>query len=267
VDSGQDLYAVLGVPRNASMDEIRRAYLALARRYHPDVSRDPAAAERFNEASEAHEVLADPASRARYDRLSAVARGVSAPAAGARRVPVRTGRRPPPDTVVEVELTVEEACTGGRREVTVRDRMHEVTFPAGAGEGQRIRVAGLGSAGSRSGPPGDLLLAVRLAPHPRFRVDGRDIVVDLPVSPWEAALGASVPVPTPTGPAHVQVPAGSSTGRRLRLRGRGLPSPNGPAGDLYAEVKVVVPDRLSDAERDLFQRLAERSTFDPRAEP
>jgi curved DNA-binding protein len=105
---------------------------------------------------------------------------------------------------------------------------------------------------------------VRLGPHPRYRVAGRDITVDLTVAPWEATLGASVPVDTPGGHVDVKVPAGSSSGRRLRLRGRGLPNPRGGAGDLYAEIKVIVPDRLTDAERELWQRLAETSTFDPR---
>ncbi|MEU4592985.1 DnaJ C-terminal domain-containing protein [Micromonospora aurantiaca (nom. illeg.)] len=167
-----------------------------------------------------------------------------------------------------MELTVEDAFAGGRRTITLQTpgapRSYEVNIPAGVSDGQRIRLAGQGSAGLGGGPRGDLYLRVRLAPHPRYRVSGRDITVDLPVTPWEAALGASVPVDTPSGRVDVKVPAGSSTGRRLRLRGRGMPNPRGQAGDLYAEVKVMVPDRLSDAERDLWQRLAEVSSFDPR---
>ncbi|KJY38877.1 DnaJ C-terminal domain-containing protein, partial [Streptomyces katrae] len=113
----------------------------------------------------------------------------------------------------------------------------------------------------------DLYLRVRLAPHPRYRVDGRDVTVDLPVTPWEAALGASVPVDTPGGTATVDLPPGSSSGRRLRLRGRGMPNPRGQPGDLYAEVKIVVPPRPTQAERDLFERLAKESRFDPRNPP
>jgi curved DNA-binding protein len=140
-----------------------------------------------------------------------------------------------------------------------------VTIPAGVTEGQRIRLAGQGGQGIGGGPPGDLYLVVRLLPHPRYRVNGRDLTVELPMSPWEAALGATVPVETPAGTAQVNVPAGSSSGRKLRLRGRGLPNPRGGAGDLYAEVRVMVPPHLSRAERKLFEQLAEKSTFDPRA--
>jgi curved DNA-binding protein len=249
------LYAVLGVTRDASVEDIHRAYRALARRYHPDVNDDPAAAERFREATEAHEFLSDPANRARYDGYR------RAEGSSGRKIRVRRAGRSESggfaDSVVEVEVTVEEAGTGGRRKITVDGRTYEVSFPPGAADGQRIRVSGIGDR--------EVYLLVRLAPDPRFRVEGRDVFVDLLVSPWEAALGALVPVGTPTGPAHVRVPAGSSSGRRLRLRGHGLPSPNQPPGDLFADLRVMVPDRLSDEERDLFQRLAERSPFDPRA--
>ena len=175
---------------------------------------------------------------------------------------------PGADTEAEIELTVEDAYAGGRRTVTLQTdsgtRSYEVSIPAGVSDGQRIRLAGQGSAGIGGGPRGDLYLRVRLAPHARYRVSGRDITVDLPVAAWEAALGASVPVDTPGGRVEVKVPTGSSTGRRLRLRGRGMPNPRGQAGDLYAEVKVMVPDRLSDAERELWQQLAATSSFDPR---
>jgi curved DNA-binding protein len=182
----------------------------------------------------------------------------------------RTGRvqAPGADTEAELELSIEDAYAGGRRQIKLQTpsgvRSYDVTIPAGVTDGQRIRLAGQGGSGVAGGPRGDLYLVVRLAPHPRYRVDGRDVAVDLPVTPWEAALGAKVPVDTPGGPAQVQVPAGSSTGRRLRLRGRGLPNPRGTPGDLYADVKVMVPDRLEPAERELFERLARTSTFDPR---
>lgn len=131
-------------------------------------------------------------------------------------------------------------------------------------DGQRIRLGGQGGRGSDGGNPGDLYLLVRIAPHPRYRVEGRDIHVDLPLAPWEAALGATVAVETPGGEAKVNVPAGSSSGRRLRLRGKGMPNPKGTAGDLYAEVKIMVPSKLTAQERELFQELANTSTFDPR---
>jgi curved DNA-binding protein len=176
---------------------------------------------------------------------------------------------PGTDSEAEIELPLEDAYTGGRRRIILSTpsggtRSHEVTIPPGVTDGQRIRVAGQGGPGIGGGPRGDLYLVVYLAPHPRYRVDGRDITVDLPVAPWEAALGARVPVDTPGGSAQVQVPAGSSTGRRLRLHGRGIPNPHGRPGDLYAEVKVMVPQGLTADERELFERLAKTSTFDPR---
>jgi curved DNA-binding protein len=171
------------------------------------------------------------------------------------------------DQEAVIELTLEEAAEGGRRRITLADgRDYEVTIPRGVRDGQRIRLAGEGGAGFGGGPSGDLFLRVRLKPHPRFRVKGSDLEVDLPVAPWEAALGASVQVPTLQGEARVKVPAHSSCGRRLRLRGEGLPDADGGRGDLHAVVKIVVPKRLKREERELFERLAEVSSFDPRKE-
>jgi curved DNA-binding protein len=133
-------------------------------------------------------------------------------------------------------------------------------------DGQRIRLAGQGGTGTSGAASGDLYLVVRLAPHPRYRVNGRDITVDLLLTPWEAALGASVAVETPGGEAKVRVRAGTSTGKKLRLKGRGLPNPKGGAGDLYAEVKIMVPPKPSAEERRLFEELARVSDFDPRKE-
>jgi curved DNA-binding protein len=172
------------------------------------------------------------------------------------------------DQEAELPLTVEEAYRGGRRPVTLNGpdgpRTYTVTIPPGVTDGRRIRLAGEGGRGLGAGPAGDLYLVVRLLPHPRFRVEGKDITVDLRLSPWEAALGATVPVATPGGGTKVTVPAGTSTGRRLRLRGEGMPDPTGRPGDLYAEVKIMVPPRLTDRERELFSELAAISTFDPR---
>jgi curved DNA-binding protein len=167
------------------------------------------------------------------------------------------------DQEAELTLSVEEAYRGGRRRISFGPRGYDVTIPAGVVDGQRIRLSGQGGRG-RGGPPGDLYLIVRIAPHPRFRLAGRDITVDLPLAPWEAALGASVPVATPGGEAKVTVPPASSSGRRLRLRGQGMPHPRGSPGDLYAEVKVMVPDRPSERERELLDELARVSTFDAR---
>ncbi len=178
------------------------------------------------------------------------------------------GPIPGADQEADIELTVEEAYRGSRRSVTLesggRTRTLEVTIPAGVTNGQRIRLAGQGGRGSEGASAGDLYLIVRIARHPRYRVEGRDLHVDLPLAPWEGALGTTATVDTPDGEAKVKVPAGTSTGRRLRLRGRGLPNPRGTPGDLYAEVRIMVPKRLSDEERRLFTELAATSAFNPR---
>jgi curved DNA-binding protein len=297
----KDYYEALGVERGASEEEIRRAYRKLARRYHPDVNKEPGAEERFKEISEAYEVLRDPEKRERYDRLGANWRagegpsgpggfedlfgqggfgdnvrvefgegGLSdlfeglfggRPGAGAQGFSMRGA-----DQEATLELTLEEAAAGGRRRVSLGDgRSYDVNIPPGTRDGQRIRLAGEGGPGRGGGPSGDLFFRVRIKPHPRFRLDGRDLHVDLPVTPWEAALGATVPVATLTGSARVRVPPGSSTGRRLRLRGQGMPGPRGGHGDLYAHVQIMVPPQLTDEERRLFEELAQVSTFDPRA--
>jgi curved DNA-binding protein len=146
------------------------------------------------------------------------------------------------------------------------ERTFEVDIPPGVLDGQRIRLAGQGGQGRGGGPPGDLYLVVRIRPHPRYRLEGRDIHVQLPVTPWEAALGARVPITTPGGEAKVRVPPGSSSGRKLRLRGEGMPNPRGKPGDVIAEVRIMVPSKLTDEERRLFEQLAAVSTFDPRKE-
>jgi curved DNA-binding protein len=299
-----DYYETLGVPRDASADDIRRAYRKLAREYHPDVNKDPGAEDRFKEVAEAYEVLRDPEKRERYDRLGANWRAGEDVAGaegfrdggfgdvhvdfgeggdfsdffeslfGARRGASRARRGADPfggmamrggDHEAVLDLTLEEAAAGGHRHITLGDgRDYDVDIPAGVRDGQRIRLAGEGGAGVDGGPPGDLFLRVRIAPHPRFRVEARDLHVDLPVSPSEAALGARVPVPTLTGSARVRVPAGSSTGRRLRLRGEGMPTSGGGHGDLYAHVQIVVPKQLDERERELYEQLAAASRFDPR---
>jgi curved DNA-binding protein len=301
----QDYYEALGVSRDASQDEIRQAYRRLARRYHPDVNKEPGAEDRFKQVSEAYEVLRDPEKRERYDRLGSNWRSgqdVSGaggfgegfgPGNGFDDVRVEFGggdfsdffesffgrrRRTAGGTGFDsfsmrggdyeavLDLALEEAARGGKRWLSLGDgRSVEVDIPRGVRDGERIRVPGQGGVGLRGGSGGDLYLRIRLRPHPRFRVDGRDLRVDLPVSPWEAALGAEVPVPTLEGAARVKVPPGSSSGRRLRLRGQGMPGSRGqPAGDLYAEVVIRVPQKLTKKERELFERLASVSRFDPR---
>jgi curved DNA-binding protein len=178
------------------------------------------------------------------------------------------GTIPGADHEAELEVTVEEAYRDTQRTVSLGTaegtRTLDVTIPAGVTDGQRIRLAGQGSQGSGGARAGDLYLIVRIAPHPRYRVQGRDVSTDLLLAPWEAALGTSVAVDLPDGEAKVTVPAGTSSGRRLRLRGRGLPNPRGKPGDLYAVAKIMVPRRLSRKERRLFEELAAESSFDPR---
>jgi curved DNA-binding protein len=178
------------------------------------------------------------------------------------------GPMPGADQETGVELSVEEAYHGTRRSLAISGpegtRNVEVTIPAGVTDGQRIRLAGQGGRGAHGGPPGDLYLIVAVRPDDRYRVEGRDILTRLPLTPWEAALGTTVPLETPGGETKVKVPPGTPSGRRLRLRGRGLPNPRDRAGDLFAEVQVMVPPRMSAEEQRLFEQLAATSTFDPR---
>jgi curved DNA-binding protein len=179
------------------------------------------------------------------------------------------GPVPGADQEAVIELTVEEAYRGGRRSITLegggQTRTLDVNIPAGVTDGQRIRLAGQGGRGSEGASAGDLYLIVRIAPHRRYRVEGRDLHVELPLAPWEAALGTTAALDTPDGEAKVKVPPGTSSGRRLRLRGRGLPNPRGTPGDLFAEARIMVPRKLSAEERRLFEELAAKSTFDPRS--
>jgi len=185
------------------------------------------------------------------------------------REPRGWGPIPGADQEVELVLTVEEAYAGGARTLTVSGPDHQrtvdVKIPAGVTDGQRIRLAGQGGRGTGGSPAGDLYLVVRIAPHRRYRLSGRDVYVDLSLAPWEGALGASVPVTTPGGEATVTVPAGTSTGRRLRLRGRGMPNPRGKPGDLYAEARLMVPKSPTTEEERLWKELADTSTFNPRS--
>ncbi|WP_372665889.1 DnaJ C-terminal domain-containing protein [Amycolatopsis kentuckyensis] len=169
------------------------------------------------------------------------------------------------DQEAELELTVEEAYRGGQRHLNIGgDREYDVKIPPGVLDGQRIRLAGQGGRGTGNAAAGDLYLVVRIRPDRRYRLEGRDIHVTLPVTPSEAALGATVPITTPGGEVKARVVAGSSSGRRLRLRGEGMPNPKGKPGDLYAEVRIMVPKRPSKRERELFEELAAVSDFDPR---
>jgi curved DNA-binding protein len=308
-----DFYERLGVGRDATADELQRAYRKLARQYHPDINKDPGAEEKFKQVSEAYDVLSDPDQRKRYDafgddfrrvppdvdpetwaRAQRAGGATSGGRAGGRAGPsgwsggwseaggevdledllggMFGGRRgwgpiPGADQEVEFELSVPEAYRGGHRRLTISGpdggRTVEVTIPAGVTDGQRIRLAGQGGQGSGDAPAGDLYLVAHLVGDRRYRVEGRDIYVDLPVSPSEAALGARVALETPGGEVKLRVPGGTSSGKRLRLKGRGLGAKRNP-GDLYAEIRIVLPDKLSDEEQHLYEQLAAATTFDPR---
>jgi curved DNA-binding protein len=296
-----DYYETLGVPRDASQEEIRAAHRRLARQYHPDVNKEPGAEDRFKEISEAYEVLRDPEKRHRYDRLGPnwrAGQDVSGASGfegfrdrgayedisldfggggadfsdffeslfGGRARPRAGGfgggfSTRGADQEATLEISLEEAARGGRRRISLGGQDFEVDIPPGVRDGQRVRLAGEGGRGVGGGPSGDLFLRIRVRPDKRFRVEGRDVYTDLPVTPWEAALGAEVQLRTLTGTARVKVPPGSSSGRRLRLRGEGL-----GGGDLYAVVQIHVPKRLSARERELFEQLSEVSDFNPRRE-
>ncbi len=320
----KDYYSTLGVSKQASADEIQKAYRKLARKYHPDVNRSAGAEDKFKEITESYEVLKDPEKRKTYDRFGkdwkAFAGGRGAPPPGFENIrfdfggggdsgfssffdalfggagggsPFAGGGGGNPfgggdpfsrggfgnaggftsrgqDQEAKILLTLEEAASGGAREISVTDpttgevKSYKINLPRGVKEGQKIRLAGRGGAGAGSGSAGDLYLKVELRPHRRFRLEGLDLYTDLVVSPWEAALGSEAVVRTLDGSLKLRVPPGSSTGRKIRLRAKGFPNPKGDSGDLYAEIKIAIPDSLSEEERQLFEQLAEVSSFDPR---
>ena len=290
----KDYYETLGVTRDASQDDVKRAYRRLARKFHPDVSKEANAESRFKEVGEAYEVLKDPEKRAAYDRFGKDWKhgqefrpppdwerqfhfgggGFSDTSGfsdffetlfghgGARgpRGPVRTRGG---DQSTKLEIPIEDAYRGATRNITLRGRMLSVRIPRGITEGQRIRLSGQGGAGAAGGPAGDLYLTVAYAAHPLFRAEGRDVHLKLPVAPWEAALGATVAVPTLGGKVDLKVPRGSRTGRTLRLKGRGLPGR--PNGDQYVALEIVVPPADTPEAEALYRKMAESMDFDPRA--
>lgn len=294
----KDYYGILGVERGAAADEIKRAYRKLARRYHPDVSSEADAEERFKELSEAYEVLRDPEKRAAYDRLGSAwhagddftpppgwqsaASGFDAgrfsdffdslfsgmrDADGFRFDEVV--QRPAARRAVELPIDLKDAVHGATHTVTVetpiidargqlrrQPRTFKVRIPPGMNEGQHIRLA--------DREAGDLYFEVRIRPHPLFRLEGRDVHLDLPLAPWEAALGTRVTVPTAAGSSvEVRVPPGTQTGGRLRLRDRGLPG--NPPGDQYLTVRIVNPSAQDETAQKLYRKMAEQVDFDPRA--
>jgi curved DNA-binding protein len=293
----KDYYKILGVARGASEDEIKKAYRKLARKYHPDVSKEANAKEKFQEVSEAYETLRDKEKRAAYDSLGSYRPGQdfrpppdwfdrfgAGQAEDLREVDLsdlfesmgifgrarragsggRTVQFPGEDYEVAVRLSLEEAYRGAERELQIGSRTIRTRIPRGATDGQRLRLRGKGGPGVHGGPPGDLYLHIALDPHPLYRVSGHDLDIEVPVAPWEAALGAEIEIPTLEGKVSMKVPPGAKGGQKFRLAGKGLPKPNGGAGDLYAVLNIVVSDTLSERERKLYEELREASRFNPR---
>jgi curved DNA-binding protein len=284
----RDYYEILGLTRAADADEIKRAYRKMARKYHPDVSKEKNAEDKFKEVQEAYEVLRDTDKRAAYDQLGR---------------DFRNGQqfRPPPDWAQRfghsgggqrssdlngfsdffsslfggagaggghtdseaghVDVTVEEAFAGTKRRITLsengRQRLVDVQIPAGVTEGQSLRIPGVGGRPS-------LIFRIRLRPHHVYDVAGKDVQIELPLAPWEAALGAKVAVPTLGGTVELTVPAGAQSGQKLRLRGRGFPG--SPGGDQIVTIKLVVPAAQTAAAKEAYERMKHEFQFDPRAD-
>ena len=289
----KDYYKILGVARGAADEEIKKAYRKLARKYHPDVSKEANAKEKFQEVAEAYETLKDKEKRAGYDSLGShrpgqdfrpppdwfdrFGRGASAQdlggidlsdlfesfgrGGGFRR---RDFKIPGEDYEVTVPLTLEELARGAERELRIGNHAVRARIPRGATGGERLRLRGKGGPGANGGPPGDLYLNVSILPHPLFKPNGHDLDLEVPVAPWEAALGAQIDIPTLDSELAMKLPAGSKSGQKLRLAGKGLPKPGGGAGDLYAVIAIVLPPSLPEQERKLYEELRASSRFDPR---
>jgi curved DNA-binding protein len=310
----RDYYEIMGVARDATQDDIKRAYRKLARKYHPDVSKEADAEARFKEVGEAYEVLKDPEKRTAYDQLGAnwkagqefrpppdwdqgfefhgggftgadaagfsdffeslFGRGsVGAGFGGARAGGFHAhGEDAHARVVIDLEdayqgatrtLTLKHTELGGDGRPQLRERTLNVRIPRGVRQGQQIRLSGQGDPGIGQGKAGDLYLEVSFRPHAHYHVEGADVFLDLPVAPWEAALGATVKVPTPTGAVDLKIPAGSGNGRKLRLKGRGIPAR--AAGDLYVVLQVALPAADSEADRAAYRAFEQALAFNPRA--
>ncbi len=295
----KDYYQTLGVPKNASAEDIKKSYRKLMRKHHPDVNKAKDADLKAKEINEAYGVLGDPEKRVAYDALGSAARagqpfrpppdrGATYEAGGSEDffsdLFAHVGRRARhgaykvrgEDIHATMSIDLADAYRGATRvvslrvpqrdahgRVTTQERMIEVPIPKGVLPGQQVRVAGQGHPGSGGGAHGDLLLEIAFNPDPQYQVDGRNVIEKLSVAPWEAALGAHIDVPTPSGHVQVSVPAGSQSGRKLRLKGRGIPGH--PAGDLYLMLEVVLPPATDPKARELYQAMARDLAFNPRA--
>ncbi len=310
----RDPYTILGVPKTASGDEIKKAYRKLAKRFHPDYNKeDPKAKEKFSEANAAYEVLGDEKKKGQFDRGEIDAEGKpkgfdpfgggpgpggarrqGAPAgdfefnfgggrgggAGAGFDPTdlfeglfgggrRAGPRAAPrgdDVAATATVTLEQAVLGGEARVILPGgRTMDVKIPVGIEDGKTIRLKGQGTPSPMGGAAGDALITIRVARHPLFRVDGRDLRVDLPITLYEAALGGKVEARTLTGAVELGVPPNSSSGRILRLRGKGLPASAGlAAGDLLVSLKIVLPDAPDSELEALMKRWRDTKPYKPR---
>ena len=303
----KDYYATLGLDRKATADEIKKAYRKLARKYHPDVSKEPDGEEKFKEVAEAYETLKDPDKRSAYDQLGSHSPGedfrpppdwenahggtgfsfddidlsdLFAAFSGGRQKSGRDGGKVPmpgQDYEANAHSSLEEAYRGTELELNLSvpeyneggfphrvQRTIKARIPTGATDGQRLRLSGKGGKGLNGGRDGNLYINITLHPHPLFRVSGHDLFMDLPLTPWEAVLGATVQVPTLGGKVRLKVPPGTRAGQQLRIAGRGLPKPHTGAGDLFAIVEIAVPSMPDEQERTLFKALADSSTFNPR---
>ncbi|MFT5220882.1 MAG: curved DNA-binding protein [Planctomycetota bacterium] len=308
----KDYYKLLGVSRDATKAEIKTAYRKLARKYHPDVSKETDSDEKFKEVGEAYEVLKNTEKRAAYDQLgnqwnegqdfrpppdwdagfefrgrpedagtnfsdffeSIFGRSHASAdkrASGFQQHSNMQGQ----DHHARILVSLEDSYNGATREVSLhapeidakgrvvtRERVLNLKIPRGVREGQNIRLAEQGMPGFGDAPPGDLYLQIAFQPHNLFHVDGRDVNMELPIAPWEAALGAKLKVPTPSGVVNLNIPEGSQAGRRLRLKGRGIPSKS--PGDLYFTLKVVLPPADSEPRREFYREMEKQMAFDPR---
>ncbi|RTZ98164.1 MAG: J domain-containing protein [Deltaproteobacteria bacterium] len=299
----KDYYDILGVSRDAGQDDIKRAYRRLARKYHPDVSREEGAEKKFQELGEAYEVLKDPEKRAAYDKFGSnwkhgqdfqpppdwsdgfefrgggftgapegdysdffesLFGGRSHGAAGGRTSFKIKGE----DQHARIVISLADAYHGTRKTLTLsrgggQTRNLEVTIPKGVIEGQRIRLEGQGMEGYGGAPAGDLFLEIAFAEDPIFRAEKRDIHMELPVTPWEAALGASITVPTLGGKVQLKIPAGSQGGNKLRLKGKGLSTAR-RKGDQIVTLRIVVPEPKTEEQKELYRRMAETMPVNPR---
>jgi curved DNA-binding protein len=304
----KDYYKTLGLERNATAADIKKAYRKLAHETHPDVSKDPEGEEKFKEIAEAYATLKDPEKRAEYDRLGMHQPGESFKpppeweqqfggdahvfddvdladilSAFTRGDHARGGTRSErfhmrgQDYEVTARISLVQVVHGGEIDVSVElpevdaqglvhrvPRTFRINVPKGATSGQRLRLAGKGGPGLNGGKPGDLFVVLEFAPHPIYRVNGRDLQMDLPLTPWEAVLGAKVKLPTLAGIVELTIQPGTTAGRKLRLPKRGLPAPGDDAGDLFVIVHIDVPKTVSARERELLAQLGAASSFDPR---